>query len=136
MKTFTAKNSNDMAAIVYSELLANGVEDTSRNGNVLRLTEPVMLCYTNPWHRANFTHHRDANIFFHLAEAMWMLAGRNDVAFLNKFNGNMKNYSDNGKVFNAAYGYRTRFSFRHDQLEEVVKILKENPTSRQAAIRS
>ena len=132
MKTFIARNSNDMAQEVYSFIAENAIDSTSRNGNVKVLPYPVMLCYTHPWERANFTHGRDANIFFHIAESAWMLAGRNDVAFLDLFNSNIKNYSDDGITFNAPYGYRLRRQFMKDQLQEVVNELVVRPDSRQA----
>lgn len=134
MNYFEAFNSNDMATKVYTSLKENGVYSNSRNGPVLKFPNPVMLCYKMPWHRANFTKGRDANIFFHIAESVWMLAGQKDVNSLAMFNKNMALYSDDGETFNAAYGHRIRQNFNHDQLIEVVNILRNDPESRQAVI--
>jgi len=123
-----------MAVKVYEALEDCGERSTSRNGPVLKFPGPVTTIYTNPWHRANFTPGRDANPFFHIAEAMWMLAGRRDVAFLDYFNSNMKFFSDDGEVFNAAYGYRARHQFGHDQLAQIPYLLESTPDSRQAII--
>jgi thymidylate synthase len=69
-------------------------------------------------------------------EAMWILAGRNDVKFLTEFNKRMIDYSDDGLVFNAPYGYRLRNGSStdkgHDQLMTVIETLKRDPNSRQA----
>jgi len=65
---------------------------------------------------------------------LWILAGRNDTKFLNEFNKQMINYSDNGTVFNAAYGDRIRNDINGDQLEKVVRQLDNDPGSRQAVI--
>lgn len=134
MKTFLANDSNDMARMVYDHMSVQGVEHTSRNGRVLYLPYPVILGYRKPMNRANFTPGRDANPFFHIAEAMWMLAGRQDVEFLDIFNSQMRQYSDDGEVFNAAYGYRMRHHFGFDQLHAVVDQLVANPDTRQAVI--
>ena len=134
MKLFTANNSNDMAFHVYDSLAREGIVDMSRNGRVIMFPEPVILKYKHPWHRANFTEGRDANPFFHIAEAMWMLAGRRDVAFLDMFNSKIKQYSDDGTSFNAAYGHRARHAFGIDQLQAVVEVLKKAPGTRQAIV--
>lgn len=63
-----------------------------------------------------------------------MLAGRNDVGFLTLFNKRMGDFSDDGKAFNAAYGHRWRNHFGRDQLDEVIKLLRRDPTTRQAVI--
>lgn len=132
MLVFKAPNSTEMSKLVYPMLSAIGEISESRNGRVLAFTEPVSMTYTRPWTRGNNTPDRDANPFFHIAEAMWMLAGREDVAFLTKFNKNMALYSDDGIVFNAPYGYRLRYHFGQDQLKQVVGELKLSETTRQA----
>ena len=123
MHVFKARSSNEMATQVYSALEKVGVKRNSRNGMVLMFPGPVTMIYTNPLARCNFTIGRDANPVFHHMESMWMLAGRRDLEFLDMFNSNMKLYSDDGINFNAAYGYRMRREFGHDQLKEVVGIL-------------
>lgn len=134
MITFTARTTTEMAGLVYPSLKELGVQEDSRNGRVLRFPTPVTLTYEQPWVRGNLTEHRDANPFFHIAEAMWMLAGRRDVEFVCMFNKGMANYSDNGEVFNAAYGYRIRRHFGFDQLKAVVSVLRKDPASRQAVV--
>ena len=52
----------------------------SRNGRVIVLDEPVLMTYSHPCERVLFNQARDCNPFFHVYEALWMLAGRNDVA--------------------------------------------------------
>jgi hypothetical protein len=134
MYVFEARNSNDMAGKVYSALRRVGVEGESRNGRVLQFDSPVSMTYTDPCHRGNFTPGRDANPFFHLAEACWMLAGRRDVEFLAYFNSGMAQYSDNGDWFNAAYGYRMQEHFGTDQLTAAISVLRSDRNSRQAVI--
>jgi hypothetical protein len=77
---------------------------------------------------------RDANPFFHLFEAMWILAGRSDVRTLSWFNSRMKDYSDDGETFHAPYGHRLRKVQGFDQLDTVVRHLRANPYSRQAVL--
>lgn len=112
----------------------SGVYTASRNGPVLRLRDPLVTEYDKPMERVMFWSKRDANPFFHLMEAMWMLAGRNDVAFLAEFNSNIANYSDDGKTFHGAYGARWRNHFGFDQLPLVIRALQEDHFDRRQVI--
>ena len=112
---------------------------SSRAGEVLVVEEPVILTYEKPRERVLFSAARDANPFFHLYEALWMLAGRNDVRALSYYNGRMKEFSDDGNTFNAAYGERWRRvpwygGTELDQLGQIVKHLSRNPISRRAVL--
>ena len=95
---------------------------TSRNGDVLYIQEPVIVTYAHPRERVLFNQARDCNPFFHLYEALWMLAGRNDVSPLAYYNSNIANYSDDGETFNGAYGYR----WRNCQIPEVYSYKDED----------
>jgi len=108
--------------------------EATRNGPAYVFPEPVMTTYTNPIERVLFHQGRDANPIFHLMESIWMLAGRQDVEFLQQFNSKIGQFSDDQRIFNAAYGYRWRHHFGHDQLLEVIEMLRTDPNSRQAVI--
>lgn len=125
----------------------------SRNGDVIMVDEPITVTYERPLERVLHSRVRDCNPFFHLYEALWMLAGRNDVAPLAFYNSNIANYSDDGSTFNGAYGYRWRHGWKHeepvwsehfgqnidvekefDQLNIIVDHLKKDPTSRRVVL--
>src|SRR5690606_9539658 len=93
------------------------IRRSSRNGPVLEHRGPVATVYEKPRERVMLNATRDANPFFHLMEALWMLAGRRDVAWINQFNSNIANYSDDGVVFHGAYGHRWRHYFGKDQIQ-------------------
>lgn len=114
--------------------LNDALEVTPRGAPTREWSGPVLTVYTKPWERVLFLAARDANPFFHLFEGLWMLAGRNDVAFLEKFNRRMREFSDNGSTFHGAYGYRWREWFDEDQLDLIVAELKLNPESRRAVL--
>lgn len=129
-----ARNVNDALAQGLRYLNEHGVREESRNGEVLVSPCPVTTMYALPENRVLFSPIRDANPFFHLMESLWMLAGRSDVAWPVFFNKGFSNYSDDGVVLNGAYGYRWRRHFGHDQLFDIVKMLKDDPTSRRAVL--
>jgi hypothetical protein len=67
-------------------------------------------------------------------EAMWMLAGRQDGAFLDHYIKDFsKTYGVNG-IIPDAYGYRWRCRLGYDQLEEIIDQLKHTPNTRQAVL--
>lgn len=125
-----------------------GVEEQSRNGPVLTIQEPVVLTIKIPTRRVIFDPFRDANPFFHLMEAIWMMAGSNDVRFVEQFNKKYREYAENGADYvHAAYGHRWRKAFSRitsvaghpkistvDQVKEVIELLKKDPTSRRAVL--
>ena len=115
-------------------MFKTGVSRDTRNGKVLQLRGPTTICYEQPLERVIFWPERDANPFFHLMEAMWILAGRNDVEFVANYAKRMREFSDDGKTLNGAYGYRWRKHFGYDQLERIVNELQANPNSRRCVL--
>lgn len=111
-----------------------GIREESRNGAVLVMPTPVTTVYYQPQRRVLFSPMRDANPFFHLMESLWMLGGRNDLLFPLKFNSRFREYSDDGSTIWGAYGWRWRKFFGYDQLECIIRDLKQNPNSRRAVL--
>lgn len=121
----------------------------SRNGGTRELLN-FKTVVENPIKRCVGGYGRNINIFFLLAEAAWIFVGRRDVAFLNIFNSNMSNYSDDGKYFHAPYGWRIRNygpdSMEHydeenlhasqglDQLQLAIELLSKNPEDRRVVM--
>lgn len=125
--------------VEHFQLGSNIRRSPSRNGNVMVIEEPVVVTYTHPRERVLFNPARDANPFFHLFEALWMLCGRNDVEPVAYYASNMRNYSDDGKTFNGAYGERWRKwplgeRGTYDQLTKIAKHLNFDKHSRRAVL--
>lgn len=134
MLNIRGRNVNDIFPLGLFHLKNSGVERSSRNGPTLEIMSPVSIQYDRPDERVLFSAERDANPFFHLFEALWMLAGRDDVAFFDEYNSQMRKYSDDGERFNAAYGQRLRSHFGYDQIDDVINILRKNPDDRQVVL--
>lgn len=132
----TVRNVNQAFSEVFWRLKTLNLQaEPTRNGPALVFPDLVVTTYQCPTERVLFHAGRDANPIFHVMESIWMLAGRKDVKFLEQFNSRIGQYSDDGKAYNAAYGYRWRRHFGgQDQLEEVIKLLRREPTTRQAVL--
>lgn len=121
----------------------------SRDGKVKEMLN-VKTMIDNPYRRICGGYNRNINIFFLLAEAMWIFVGRKDVEFLTMFNKNMENFSDDGKTFHAPYGFRLRHwgiasedkfleenlhaAQGYDQIADAIKIFAQNPNTRQVVL--
>lgn len=134
MRVINVHNVNQALAEGLDLMQYSGVIEESRNGPVLVLPEPVTTIYQNPQMRVLLSPKRNANPFFHVMEALWMLAGRNDLKFINQFNKQIAEYSDDGKTFHGAYGYRWRHQFFIDQLDMIVEMLRAEPSTRRAVL--
>lgn len=143
MIVINARNVNGAYAQGMTMLRNHGVLRTSRVGDVLEMESPVTTVYTRPLERVLFCQKRDANPFFHVAEAMWMLAGRNDVEYVAHYAKRMMEYSDDGMTIHGAYGSRWRnymgqdaqghFYF-WDQLPQTVRALQKSPGDRRCVV--
>jgi len=130
MYVIKARNAQQALPEVLRQLKIHGRERDSRNGKVLMFPGPCVVQVARPTERVVFWPQRDANPFFHLLEALWMLAGRNDVEYPASIVPTMARFSDDGLTFNGAYGHRWRKWFGRDQLLSIGQALKENPDDR------
>lgn len=128
----------DRSSQAFSEILYNmrvsGVSESSRNGRVITIPEPVLVTIRNPLDRVIMCQVRNANPFFHIMEVVWMLAGDNRVEWLKQFNSNIEKYADDG-VIHGAYGRRWYY---HPtcfyQLPKVIEKLRSDKETRQAVL--
>jgi thymidylate synthase len=98
------------------------VKRDSRYGPCYEIDEPMTFTYSDPTSRVLLNKHRLCNPFFHIYEALWMLAGRKDVASVAYYNRKMTSFSDDyredpealpedrvlGSLNGSAYGWRWR----------------------------
>ena len=134
MYSFVVRNVNEAYDTVVPYILSHGVKEQSRNGEVLVMPEPVAICYEKPKERVLFDASRDANPFFHLMEAIWMLAGEKAAAWPVKFNKQMAEYANDDGEYDGAYGWRWRRHFGFDQIKYVADLLRKDPMTRRAVI--
>lgn len=134
MFTLAARNVHHALPAGLALMKAEGVLEHTRNGDAYVLPVPLTTVYLSPNERVMRWKRRNANPFFHLFEALWMLEGRQDVEFVEQFNGNMRSFSDDGMTFNGAYGHRWRKHFGVDQINQVICALKTNADCRRQVI--
>lgn len=134
MKHIFVDNVNQALVEGFWHLKLAGHVETSRNGNVIVSPGPVLTEYRKPWQRVLFNPVRDANPTFHLMEAVWMLAGRCDLAFLEPFNSRFGQFAEEDGIVWGAYGHRWRNCFSRDQIYGIIDMLRTDPDSRRAVM--
>jgi hypothetical protein len=135
MDVINCRNVND-GFIKAMDMLSFDQQDIreSRAGQVVEHDTPVATVFSKPYERVLFEEVRDANPFFHFMEGLWMLAGRNDLAFVQQYNKRMSEYSDDGVNLHGAYGYRWIKHFNVNQIDTIIKRLKKDPNDRRCVL--
>lgn len=118
---------------LVKDILENGIEDkNSRSGYV---------CKAIPGAHFNLDLSkgfplltlRKLPLKIFVAEQIWFLQGENNPAWLRPYTKIWDDFiEEDGKV--TSYGYRWRKHFGRDQLGELIKHLKEKPTSRHGVV--
>lgn len=115
---------NDGYFQIHKHIVENGSKEKSRNGNTFEVLN-FKTEIKNPVSRCVGGKNRNMNVFFLLAESLWIWAGRRDVKFLTTFNSQMEEFSDNGIYFHAPYGWR----LRNYGVDSQIKSTEENKHS-------
>ena len=134
MQIISARNVSEALILGLQAVNEEGLLRDSRNGPVKVFEYPVTTVYEKPDERVVFYPDRDANPYFHFMEGLWMIAGRNDVEWISRFNASIANYSDDGVTFHGAYGYRWRKHFGFDQIDIIAGQLRANPDDRRIVL--
>jgi len=83
----------------------------------------------NPRDRLGIVPGRRLNPWLALSEALWLLAGRNDLTALAPYNKRIAEFSDDGKMLYGAYGYRIA-----GQIEPALARLRMDSADRRAVL--
>lgn len=75
---------------------------------------------------------RRNDVFATIAETMWVLRGRDDMAYLARYLKRALHFSDDQVSWRAGYGPRLRDWGGIDQVDEIRKLLSADPESRRA----
>lgn len=117
-----------------ADLLQSGAEVRVR-GKLTRELLGRISSLERPYERYLFVPKRYNDVFAQFAETMWMLAGRNDIAWLKRYLPRAPDFSDDGDTWHGAYGPRLRaWGGSIDQLDEVRRLLAKDHASRRAVM--
>jgi len=89
----------------------------------------VSIELTNPRNRLIYHTKRKYNFAFNVAETISHIAGINSVQYIDFWNSNYKQFSDNGVNFSGNYGERLKF-----YIPKLISKLVSSPNTRQATL--
>ncbi|MES1189476.1 MAG: thymidylate synthase, partial [Steroidobacter sp.] len=131
---FVEDSLDDLLRVIFPAIIQHGQKVSASRGPCLEV-RGALLVLKNPLARLSRSEAK-GTIFSCLGELLWYLAGSNDLGFIEHYIGRYREDSDDGKTIYGAYGPRF-FDMRSlgiDQIANVVKLLREKPTSRRAVI--
>jgi len=134
VETFVVGNVAEALYLAKQSLDNVGELVKTRVGMAKEFKTPVAITYNHPQERVIFYEERDANPVFHFMESLWMLHGSNDLTFVEYFNKRMRDFSDDDKILQGAYGHRWRSHFGYDQLKIIIERLTSYKNDRRAVL--
>lgn len=127
-----ARTLDDLLMDVYQKLLKSKIHIRPTRNPATELPG-VLLQIANPRARLSRTEKR-GKFFSCLGEFLWYLARTNDLGFISYYVPRYSEFSDDGRTIYGGYGPRLFDMHGINQVENVIKILRKKPDSRQAVI--
>ena len=112
----------------------DGVLVQPSRGGVTKEFLHVAITVNDPRQRWAASRQPPLNVAFAIAEVVWIITGRNDLAFLEPWNRRLPDYVGKGPQLHGAYGGRLRNHLGVDQLTRAYQALSSNPDTRQAVL--
>lgn len=101
-------NFDDIYVQVLRALLKNPQFVSAPRGSKVHENVAVTLAMKNPRARLLHVEKREANYGFAVGEFLWYWNGKSDLETMLYYNKRMRDFSDDGKTLNSAYGWRLR----------------------------
>ncbi len=118
---------------LVKDILENGIEDKNARSGYICKALPGMHFNLDLEKGFPLLTLRKLPLQIFVAEQIWFLMGENDPAWLRPFTKIWEDFiEEDGKV--TSYGYRWRKHFGRDQISELIRHLKEKPTSRHGVV--
>jgi thymidylate synthase len=129
-----SRNITDALTDVLADILERGSLVVAR-GQEQREVLSTLVKIERPAERVLTIPGRNNNVFAQIAETLWVMAGRDDLAFLSRYLPRAVDFSDDGATWRAAYGPRLRaWGSRVDQLATVKTRIDEDPNTKRAVV--
>jgi len=128
----SANTLDDLLRRVLTRLLDSRARVRASRGGTTEITG-ALLRLSNPRARLSRTENKRV-LFSCVGELMWYLAASRDLRFIKYYLSHYAQESDDGLTIHGAYGPRLFRMRGHNQIENVLSLLKRKPHSRRAVI--
>ena len=116
----------------YKELIQY-LKDAEIVGQTKEINNCCLIVH-NPSIKDFYLPYRDVSEKYLNAELKWYWSGDNSCETIGKHAKMWLNLSDDGKTNNSAYGYILFKKYGFNQLEQIIELLKKDPTTRRAVL--
>jgi len=123
---------NAAMSTLCNRTMSLGLDTSPRGMKIKELIAPKIVIQ-NPRNRIVQFEARSADMVYLFAEMIWYISGTNSLNHIAHYAPSIKNFSDDDKTLNSAYGYCIWKKFGN-QWDKAVEILKKDRDSRQAII--
>ena len=113
---------------------SDGVRSQNSRGGPTKEILHVATSIGDPRQRWVVSREPPLNLAFALAEVVWIMTGRRDLAFLEYWNSKYSDFVGPGPKLHGAYGYRLRHHLGIDQLDRAHQVLEHDPDTRQVVL--
>ncbi|AWZ01543.1 thymidylate synthase [Rhodobiaceae bacterium] len=127
-----AETLDDLLIATFERLLKRGKRITATRGETYEL-QGVLLELSDPRARLSRTESK-GKVFSSLGELLWYLSGTNSLEFIKYYLPKYEDETEDGATIFGGYGPRLIDHHGHNQIENVLKLLKGNSNSRRAVI--
>ena len=134
LKIFSSDSANNVWKAAFTALTKEEKPQLESRLGLATEIRPAILQIQNPLNRWVVARVPELNPAFALAEVIWILAGRDDTAFLEHWFSRYAKFVGGSGTQHAAYGARLRRHFRLDQLGRAYEALRSKETSRQVVL--
>lgn len=133
-QSFSEDTIDDLMHSVIKELTSHKINVEPRKGKLAGEIIGASLQLNNPRARLSISETR-GKPFSALGEFLWYLAGSNQLSFIKHYLDRYDKFSDDGHTIYGAYGPRLILDCgKHNQIQNIIGLLKTNPSSRKATI--
>jgi thymidylate synthase len=129
---FEVETLDDALLKLYSELLSRKGRVTASRGDFTEILG-VLIEIERARTRLSRSETR-GKLFSSLGEFLWFLTGDNQLEFIERYIPRYREESEDGVTVHGGYGRRLFQQRGHNQLQSVIELLRERPTSRRAVI--
>lgn len=122
-----------MKLVKEFQLVGTSQMQNSRNGKMIEILH-AGISISDPRQRWVMGRRPALNLAFALAEVIWIVNGRRDLAFIDVWNSQYKNFVGEASELHGAYGDRLRTRYGLNQMKRAYQILSRDPDSRQVVL--
>ena len=129
---FEAETLDDTLLKLYPELLSRASNVAASRGDNTEILG-TLIEIAKPRARLSRSETR-GKLFSSFGELLWYLTGDNQLDFIERYIRRYRDESEDGLTIHGGYGRRLFQQRGHNQIQNIIELLRERPTSRRAVI--